>query len=466
MKKLFLALFFVLQICQSLASNLPEVIGPISGGLRQAPWLSAVEEYTPLEKFNYLEEEYFFKGRAKSRNNQGHLTGREAEYQLRLLVRRPKNKDQFSQTVVVEWFNVSAQMEMPVVWAHIYDEILNQGHAYIGISMQKVGVEASPLAIKYWDPIRYKNLNHPGDEYVDEIFGQVARLLKSEKAEKILGQLKVKFVIGSGESQSAALLSSYINQVHSDHQIFDGYLVDTWPSVIRKDIDVPVMMILSESEVDGFTAPHGPFGTGKIFSILGKIENLNFLKKSPPRYPGQDHQNLRVWEVAGTTHVDNFVFKHALEGLIQDMSNPMAIASLLYNPAVCIRPINRLELGRAMNAALRQLDRWVRFGEAPPSYPRIVVNKDKNIIRGEEGLALGGIRLPPMDAPIGVNRGDSCLLFGSYNKFSKRELTKKYGSFSRYFQLLEESVANSINAGTLLPEHGKRYLDEAQNVKW
>src|SRR3546814_11992209 len=58
-----------------------------------------------------------------------------------------------------------------------HDEMLRGGYAYVGVYTQITGVSASPLALKFWDPIRYAPLHHPGDEYEFDIFSQAARAM-------------------------------------------------------------------------------------------------------------------------------------------------------------------------------------------------------------------------------------------------------------------------------------------------
>ena len=64
----------------------------------------------------------------------------EAEYRTRVVVRRPAAAEDFSGTVLVEWFNVSA-IEAAPDWGYLSQEIGREGHVYIGVSAQCQGVE-------------------------------------------------------------------------------------------------------------------------------------------------------------------------------------------------------------------------------------------------------------------------------------------------------------------------------------
>ena len=110
-----------------------------------------------------------------------------------VIVRRPAAARDFSGTVVVEWFNVSA-IEASPDWAYLSEEIGREGHAYIGVSTQAQGVEGGDTildvevdpdeaaasgvtsdtsGLKNIDPERYGTLVHPGDAYAFDIFNQV-----------------------------------------------------------------------------------------------------------------------------------------------------------------------------------------------------------------------------------------------------------------------------------------------------
>src|SRR5262249_18403455 len=96
----------------------------------------------------YITEELFVGGRATSFTSSdapanGHWSAtpdRESDYRTRVLVRRPQSPEDFSGTVIVEWFNVSA-IEASPDWAFLNVEIAREGHAYIGVSAQAQGVE-------------------------------------------------------------------------------------------------------------------------------------------------------------------------------------------------------------------------------------------------------------------------------------------------------------------------------------
>ena len=128
----------------------------------------------------YTEEEFFFDGHATSYDLASPATSdgqwdaveaATAAFTSRLLVRRPENPEDFSGVVLVEWLNVSGGVDGDPDWGYNSDEIIREGHAWVGVSAQRVGVTGSPGsvagpggALVNADPERYGDLDHPGDD--------------------------------------------------------------------------------------------------------------------------------------------------------------------------------------------------------------------------------------------------------------------------------------------------------------
>jgi len=257
----------------------PAISGPVTGGLRGRPWAGALEDLAP---WDFVQEEFFFSGTAEARDRDGALTGDSAAYTSRLLVQRPRDPAHFNGTVLLEWFNVSLDAEMPVLWMLAHEELLREGYAYVGVSAQVVGVSASPLSLKFWDALRYAALTHPGDAYEFDILAQAARGLSVRSAGPApLSELLPQRVIAGGESQSAALLRTYANHVQREHHVIDGFLIHTWPGPISQDIGVPVLMYLTETESEGMTSP---LGSLRAVSWAGMIDGLG-LSEQPGAGP-------------------------------------------------------------------------------------------------------------------------------------------------------------------------------------
>ena len=98
----------------------------------------------------YTETEFLINGRALSYELRGErgedgtwdvTPGGEADFRTRFVVRRPSDPQRFSGTVVVEWNNVSAGIDGSPDWSLYHRYLAAQGHAWVGVSAQKVGID-------------------------------------------------------------------------------------------------------------------------------------------------------------------------------------------------------------------------------------------------------------------------------------------------------------------------------------
>ena len=204
----------------SVASAPPEVTPPPAEG-------NGVHLPQPAAALpdGYVQEEYFLTGAASSfeavdtpdDGSWSATPGGTADYRTRVIVRRPARAEDFSGTVLVEWFNVSA-LEAAPDWGYLSGAIGRDGHAYVGVSAQAQGVEGgdtildvevddtrapqsgAPVdasGLKHIDPARYGTLVHPGDAYSYDIFSQAGRSVV-ETPEPLLGGLVPDQVIAIG----------------------------------------------------------------------------------------------------------------------------------------------------------------------------------------------------------------------------------------------------------------------------
>lgn len=415
---------------------------------------------TDLEAAGYVEREYVSSGTATAYSATGPLSGDglwsfepagTAEYRTRVLVRRPESPDDFSGTVVVEWLNVSSGLDANPDWGSLAEELMRRGHAWVGVSAQRIGVEGGPVLVsapgaegiagkglKGLDPERYGSLVHPGDGYSFDIYTQVATAIR--EGGSVMGGSEPQSVLAAGESQSAIALTTYYNGVQPLTHAFDGFFVHSRgsvglplvgpgegadlagsiglePTTLRTDLDAPVMDIQAEGDVTG---------------LLASVE---------ARQP--DGDTFRLWEVAGTAHAD------------ASMLGPIADA------LDCGVAINNGPMHVVAKAALHSLDEWVRTGEAPPGAPRLDVTDGVSpaIARDADGIATGGIRTPPVDVPVdalsgepGPSGGVMCMLMGSTVPLGAERLAELYSSRDDYDQRYKAAADDAIAAGFVLEE--------------
>jgi hypothetical protein len=451
--------------------------GPVQGGKRQKPF--AAPEFD-LAKYGYVAEEYFFSGAASAYElAPGSTQGSDGRwkvqrkpnavpYRSRILVVRPTDPKRFNGSVIVHWQNVTAGYELGSVSEGEY----LRGYAWVGVSAQKVGVDGFPgpsaAGLRQWDPERYASLDHPGDPYSYDMFTQAARAVGPKRAAQPrdpMGGLSVKRLIAAGASQSAARLRTYINGIHPLERVFQGYLpyIDFgWvipfeepppgppaagggveairrgrtATKIRSDLDVPVLVLNSETEAEAYVSARQP-----------------------------DTGRFRFWEVAGTSHVS---LPRAL------LEQPDAEVRLGIKRSDLDAP-NWLSFRPVFESGVRHLHRWLAQGAPPPKAPRIAMTGDQppKIRRDPRGNAQGGIRLPELDVPIAEHRGAGTnkpggnrlgFLYGHARDFSPSELAALYPNSAAFLRAYERAMNKAVRAGFILHDEIPRM--RASAAEW
>jgi hypothetical protein len=156
-----------------------------------------------------------------------------------------------------------------------------------------------------------------------------------------------------------------------------------------------------------------------------------------------DTDRFRLWEVAGTAHAD----VHLLGSVAATID--------------CGGPINDGPMHVVAKAAYRGLVHWIRTGTAPPVAPRLEVGDlaQPAVQRDADGIALGGIRTPPVDVPIdvlsgapGANPSLICLLLGSTTPLPADRLAVLYPGAADYTTAYAASTDAAIAAGYVLAD--------------
>jgi Alpha/beta hydrolase domain len=288
------------------------ITGPVTGGRHGWPFGAPPFD---LASRGYREEEYFFEGlAARYMLVEGGERARDGRWNVepvgtipfktRFVVSRPIDPADFNGTVLLSWNNVTAGFDTPVV----SEGKVREGYVVVGATVQRVaidGVGANPMGLTVWDPERYGSLSISSDDYSFDIFTQIARAVGRERETTPmdpLGGLEVDTVVAYGSSQAAARLATYVNAVHPLAGAIDGVVLGLYfgsgvplevgravvdrddpaslapitgggSHLIRDDLDIPVMVVNSESETMSY---------------------------APVRQPDTDR--FRFWEVAGASH--------------------------------------------------------------------------------------------------------------------------------------------------------------------
>ena len=454
----------------------PSVSAPITGG-RQGQPFNAMPR-TLAEEHGYLEEEYFISGEATAYATTGSPSAdgvwsvratTRAPYTTRLLVRRPADASRFDGTVLVEWLNVSSGQDSDVEFAQVHEELMAHGTVWVGVSAQSVGIVGGtsmampglhPSPLQDWDPVRYAPLSHPGDDYSYDMFSQAAAALLDPHGADPLAPTPPRALIAAGESQSAARMVTYVDAVHPEADIYDGFLIHSRsdggaalqtgtalprPTRIRGDLRVPVFQF--ETETD----------------LLG----LPFIDARQP-----DTDQLRTWEVTGTSHLDRHLLDYLRDAADPDgrTGQPRSAPQTVADPITSeCGPINDGPQAAVLSKAVSDLRAWVAGGARPSAGPAIAVS-DGAIARDAHGIALGGIRTPPVDVPLAELRGDNsvagtyvCSLFGSTKAFDGAALVRLYPDRSAYVEAVGRSARSAVDGGHLLEADADAFVDGARH---
>ena len=445
----------------------PVVTGPVTGG-KGVISLPGTTQFD-LGSVGYTQAEYFLSGTASSyapaaplgSDGKWRVTpATTASYTTRLVVYRPADPARFNGTVVVEWLNVSAGVDAAPDWIFSHNELIRDGFAWIGVSAQASGVAAAKAA----DPVRYGALSHPGDSYSYDIFSQAGQAAR-DYAAKILGGLRPRKVLAEGESQSAFRLTTYIDAVQPLAHEYDGFLVHSrgggsaalsqapqadvpTPSVVhfRPDLGVPVLAV--ETETDLMT--------------------LGYLADQQADSPG-----FRLWEMAGTSHADNYI---ATLGLTDNGSGTAAqqeFDAMLSPPSslpgfTCAAPINTGEEHYVLDAAQYWLDQWVTTGQTPPEASRLeVAGSGTAFVLDANGNVRGGVRTPAVDVPVATLSGlgqsgtSFCFLFGTTVPFSAAKLAGLYPTHAAFTARWAADTASDTASGFIRPDDARELVAAA-----
>lgn len=444
-----------------------------------------------LASVGYQQREFFVSGEATSYRLDGPagsdgmwkaMADAKAPFTTRVVVLRPVDATKFNGTVLVEWLNVTAGQDTPADWMVAHREMIRKGYAYVAVSAQKVGVDGGAAImqqgrpLKTLDPKRYAALSHPGDAFSYDIFSQAGALAKTAD---IFGGLKPARVIGIGESQSAAFLVTYVNAVDPVARIYDGFFVhsrfgsgaaidgsrmsnadpkqtNAVPAHVRfrRDLRVPVLSLITETD------------------LLGARLSGYHASRTP------DTARLRVWELAGSAHADNYLFGGSF---IDSGSKTSAELARIFVPTRHTAggdvdlPVNPgMPHHYVAQGAIAALDTWVRSGRAPARAPALTLATGGSegvvatLAKDANGLALGGLRTPWTDVPTirlsGEKNSDNFLglLVGKGEPFDKATLARLYpGGKAAYLRKFTASLDAAIRKGFIVAADRQEILDIA-----
>jgi hypothetical protein len=371
----------------------------------QAPTVPGAP-FVNLSEAGYAEREFTMSGGATvyrqsgiwSSNGRWGVSASQSNgpYTTRLLVRYPTNPAKFNGTVVFEWLNDTTGGDQDPVWAQLYNELISKGFAYVGVTAQRPGMKD----LVAWDPQRYGSLGDSNDGQSYDIFTEAASVVKAQSA-TLLGGLTPKELIGTGDSQSAFRVDTYVNAIQPLTHAFNGFLAvgrgataapigeglvatSPLPALIRTDNTAPFIQLNTQ----------------------GDIEELDAAAARQA-----DNNYLRTWEVTGASHIDAHEAAYETETIAREEPNVEAPSCLLGTPIGGTgtpldghNQTDNMPLFEVEDAAMAALQNWVTKGVQPAHGSAIsaipvffglyyLVNKN------QYGIGQAGIRMPDAQVP-------------------------------------------------------------------
>ena len=419
-------------------------------------------------------------------------------YTTRLLVRYPTNPAKFNGTVVFEWMNDTTGGDQDPVWAELRNELVNKGYAYVGVTAQRPGMKD----LATWDPARYGSLGDGNDGESYDIFTQAANVIKADSA-AVLGGLTPKVLIGTGDSQSAFRIDTYVNAIQPVTHAFNGFLgvgravtaapigeglvaTSPLPALIRTDNTAPFIQLNTQ----------------------GDIEELDAAAARQA-----DNNDLRTWELPGASHIDAHEAAYETETIAREEPTVIPPHCVLGTPIEGtgtpldgVNQTDNMPLFEVEDAALAAEQNWITKGVAPAKSPQIstfplffglydLVNKN------QYGIGQGGIQMPDAQVPAedysainfasvseeslsppailselegaftaletgGIENEtlrDSglCLLSGYFTDLSSSKLKSLYPTAASYASKFTSAVNTEVAAGFMTPEDAAEAIANA-----
>jgi hypothetical protein len=433
---------------------LPKVTGPIGAvqagdPSRNYPFDASL---VPVSEYGYTESEYFFSGDTSS-----------GSYTSRMLVRRPADPARFSGTVIVECANPMPGFDVDLLWTEAAADIMRSGDAFVLVTAQPEGVYSHDTGLKAWSPKRYAPLSmpqnsssasQPGGSSAAElgslqIFGQALEAIRSQAGVAPLDGLQVKRLIATGGSESAVWMTGYASQFGSLYGGADGYLIWDLSSAS------PLMHGDGPANAKTFPSPTGAGGPPVLW--------INTESDAARTHTTPDGPEYRLWEVAGTTHVDMDMFEYVADLEGRDFGGKSTFPNCKYPP------LSRIPTGYALDAGIADLTAWIQTGTPPPSQPPLQYDAQGNVVRDAYGNAVGGVRLPAEAVPTAAtgpeNSGPGfCISAGHTIPFSADVLRDLYPTHADYAAKFNRAAQAAVAAGVMLPYDAQQAVNAASSA--
>lgn len=432
-------------------------------GTATLPGLDAGADLTGRD---YVEEEFLAEGDASAwaiteRPGEPTPLGDPRRFVTRVLVRRPRDPERASGTAHLE--PLHPMQEEALTWSAAGAAFTRAGDAWVGVSVYAHMAQF----LREIDPVRYADIDIPVPGLEWDIFGGVARALR---AGAVPG-LRVERALLSGWSATGTFVRLFLREgFDRRHEgAIDGGAIfissggagdagypalspDTPapalddPRRTVRDIGIPVIEVLTECE----------------------SETHEHQVRDDSDAPGDPY---RLYQVAGTGHIEAW----SKGRLANDTQLAEVDRSIPRVPIVERDSDSRLDL--VARAILTRLDDWVAGRRVPPTQPRFgydgpqLDDGGRGLARDADGNALGGVRTPWIEAPLGryfphgtvapdapalpswmpfADPARGAWLRAITDPFPRERVLERFGSEEEYVAAFTAATRSLADAGLLL----------------
>jgi hypothetical protein len=261
-------------------------------------------------------------------------------------------------------------------------------------------------------------------------------------------------------------LATYVNAIHSHANMPDGRSI--YDGYVHKGNAYPVR-INACAQAPGANDPRRK-DHGANVPVVRLLTEGDVLTSFSMRRDDSDTAGdlYRLYEVAGTSHMDASYYRHL--PVIEDqtkMGQPAFTSNwpLAYKCDIDIAITDSPLYRYAMNATLENIDRWVREGTPAPRAERLSVRgggtPQAAFVFDEYGNAVGGVRSPYLDVPAATYHAKTpgqavCGNLLNPVPFDWSRLEKLYGSHQGYMGKVGQAVDRMVQQRWLTRADGEK----------
>ncbi|HEY2876583.1 MAG TPA: alpha/beta hydrolase domain-containing protein [Reyranella sp.] len=303
----------------------------------------------------------------------------------------------------------------------------------------------------------------------------------------------IDHVLASGKSQSGRFLKTYL--FNGFNRINGRRVVDGMHIFVSGAGMLPILTSSPGPESSGDKAPsfsdpefrgvnEGPFTIGEIVAAVEKRGEV------PPR----------IVMVSSTTDFLSLRASLGRTGAGGTVDQPLPANVRMYDIAgashvvlpkapACTLPLARLDWAPVSRATLVALDGWVGRNKEPPASKLMPLEPtaDADVLgapqylatavvqrpkRDTDGNVMGGVRLPDMEAPLGVHAAQqepksfSCALAGAFLPFTQAQIAARYKDRDDYVNKIRTAARALQKEGLLLSQDAAVIIAAAAAHPW